>query len=93
MKVYIHIPDKNSSRIILLPCLLLVGAGAIAAEYRVTIEDMIAKAGISMDILEQECSSEMLPNLAKFCVDWKLVGFHLKVIQAEMQPLIVIIVQ
>lgn len=45
---------------------------------------MIAKAGISMDILEQECSAEMLPNLAKYCVDWKLIGFHLKLTTAEI---------
>ena len=45
---------------------------------------MIAKAGVSMDILEQECSAEMLPNLAKFCVDWKLVGSHLKLTAAEI---------
>ena len=45
---------------------------------------MTAEAHISMDILEQECSSEMLPNLAKFCVDWKLVGYHLKLTVAEI---------
>lgn len=45
---------------------------------------MIAEAGISMNILEQKCSSQMLPSLGKFCVDWKLVGFHLKLSPAEI---------
>ena len=37
-----------------------------------------------MDILEQECSSELLPNLAKFCVHWKLIGYHLKLMEADI---------
>ena len=78
----IHIPDKNSYRI--LPCLLPPCTDATAADNKVSIQEVIAKAGISMDVLEQECSSGMLPNLANFCVDWKLVGFHLKLTRAEI---------
>ena len=58
--------------------------GATVVDSTINIHDVTAKAGISMDILKQECSPEMLPNLAKFCVNWKLIGFHLKLTEAEI---------
>ena len=62
----------------------LAESGATAVGIRVTIEDVIIKADISMDILERECSPGMLPNLANFFVDWKLIGCHLKLTAAEI---------
>ena len=62
----------------------LAGAGAAAVVHTVTINDVIAEAGVSMNILELECSSEMLPNLANLFVDWKLLSFHLKLTPAEI---------
>ena len=37
-----------------------------------------------MNILELECSSEMLPNLANFVVNWRVLSFHLKLTEAEI---------
>jgi hypothetical protein len=45
---------------------------------------VIVKADISIDVLDQECSPDILPNLANFIVDWKLIGHHLKLIAAEI---------
>ena len=37
-----------------------------------------------MDILNQECSLEVLLSLAKHCVDWQLIGFHLKLTDGDL---------
>ena len=57
---------------------------ATAVCNRLTIPDVIIKADISIEVLDQECSTEMLPNLAKFIIDWKLIGYHLKLTTAEI---------
>ena len=36
-----------------------------------------------MDILQTECSEQLL-SLANFCVDWKLVAFHLKLTKGDI---------
>ena len=42
---------------------------------RITVQDVADKAGIKkMAILDQECSYQDLPSLAKYCVDWRLIG-------------------
>ena len=46
---------------------------------------MVAQAGIKcLDILDQECSQQDLLCLAKLCVDWQLIGFHLELTKADI---------
>ena len=48
-------------------------------------EAVAAQADIeSLDVLDQECSEELLPSLAKYCVDWKMIGFNLNITRAEI---------
>ena len=50
-----------------------------------TLQDVAAQAGIkSLDILDQECSQHVLLSLAKHCVEWKLIGFHLELTKADI---------
>ena len=37
-----------------------------------------------MDILDQECSQQVLLNLARHCVDWKMIGFHLELAKDDI---------
>lgn len=37
-----------------------------------------------MDILDQECSQQVLLKLAKHCVEWQLIGFHLELTKADI---------
>ena len=37
-----------------------------------------------MDILDQECSQNVLQSLAKHCVEWKLIGFHLELTKVDI---------
>ena len=46
---------------------------------------MAAKAGINrVDVLDQECSRQDLLNLAKYCVDWQMIGRHLGLSDADI---------
>ena len=50
------------------------GAGPVRGT-RITVQDVADKAGIKkMAILDQECSYQDLPSLAKYCVDWRPIG-------------------
>ena len=45
----------------------------------------MAQAGIKqMECLRQECSQRSLLQLAKFCVDWRLIAFHLHLTEADV---------
>ena len=50
----------------------------------ITLQNVAAEVGVSMKILEQECNDQILLKLANFCVEWKLVGRHLKLTHAEI---------
>ena len=43
----------------------------------ITIEDVANQASISLDSLSEECSRTVLFDLAKYCIDWQLVGKRL----------------
>ena len=50
----------------------------------VTIENVANRAGISLDTLSDECSPTVLLDLAKYCVDWQLVGKRLGLPDADI---------
>ena len=65
----------------------LVSASECAptASPELTLQDVATQAGIkSLDILDQECSQQVLLSLAKHCVDWQLIGFHLELMKADI---------
>ena len=41
------------------------------------------EAGIGVDVLSKRCSETVLLNVARLCVDWKLIGKYLKLTDAE----------
>ena len=41
-------------------------------------------AGIPVDALSNECSKEVVLEVAKLCVDWQLIGKYLKLTEAEI---------
>ena len=50
-----------------------------------TLEDVADQAGLkTLDILDQECSQQVLLKLTEYCVQWQLIGFHLKLTEAEI---------
>ena len=50
----------------------------------ITIEDVAMKADIPVDALSNECTKEVVLEVAKLCVDWKLIGKYLKLTEAEI---------
>ena len=42
------------------------------------------EAGVSVHSLSKKCSKEVLPDVAKLCVDWQLIANHLKLTEAEI---------
>ena len=64
---------------------ILVSEGAPSAPAELTLQEVGAQAGIKrLDILDQECSQQVLLSLAKHCVDWQLIGFHLELTKADI---------
>ena len=64
---------------------ILISEGALTAPAELTLQDVAARAGVkSLDILDQECSQQVLLSLAKYCVDWQLIGFHLELTKADI---------
>ena len=52
---------------------------------KLSLQDVVAQADIKcLDILDQECSQQVLLSLAKHCVDWQLIGFHLELTKADI---------
>ena len=52
---------------------------------KLTLQEIIAQAGIEKsDILDQVCSQQVLLSLAKHCVDWQLIGYHLELTKADI---------
>ena len=57
----------------------------MAVDTGFTLQDVAVQAGVGrLEILEKECSQQLLLSLAKLCVDWKLIGFHLDLTRAEV---------
>ena len=64
---------------------ILVSEGAPSTPAEVTLHDVAAQVGIKrLDILDQECSQQILLSLAKHCVEWQLIGFHLELTKADI---------
>ena len=60
-----------------------LGASIIPTEL--TLHDVASQAGLKrLDILDQECSQQVLLVLAKHCIDWQLTGFHLGLSEADI---------
>ena len=65
-------------------CLSILPKGP-TAPAELTLQDVAAQAGLKMlDVLDQECSQQVLLRLAKHCVDWQLTGFHLELTKSEI---------
>ena len=59
--------------------------GATMADHGITLQEVATQAGIdNLDILDQECSSKMLLNLAQHCVDWRLIGLYLDLKEVDI---------
>ena len=56
----------------------------MTSHKNITIEDVVNRAGISLDTLSAECSQTMLLDLAKYCVDWQLIGKRLGLTNADI---------
>ena len=65
-------------------CLPLLPQGP-TAPAELTLQDVAAQAGLkTLDVLDQECSQQVLLRLAKHCVDWQLTGFHLELTKSDI---------
>ena len=65
--------------------MIIIPKGVPTAPAEVTLQDVAAQAGIKrLDILDQECSQQVLLSLAKHCVDWQLIGFHLGLTKGDI---------
>ena len=52
---------------------------------RITSADIATRVGVNLDRLSSmECSRDVLLDLAKFCVDWKLIGRRLGLMDGEI---------
>ena len=55
------------------------------APAELTLQDVATQVGLkTLDVLDQECSQQVLLRLAKHCVDWQLTGFHLELTDGEI---------
>ena len=50
----------------------------------ISIEEAADRAGVRLDILSKQCSDVVSLNLAKFCVDWKLIGRYIGLTEADL---------
>ena len=97
--IFIHLIQVISSKIetffyyisailhlsFILYIFILVPEGVPTVPAELTLQDVAARAGIkNLDILDQECSQQVLLSLAKHCVDWQLIGFHLELTKADI---------
>ena len=71
----IHVPVYNVTFIFSL----------IGVPNELSLQDVAAQAGLkTLDILDQQCSQQVLVRLAKHCVRWKLTGFHLELTKTDI---------
>ena len=50
----------------------------------ISIEEIAERAGVKPGILLKECSPVVSLKLATFCVDWKLIGRHVDLTEADL---------
>ena len=68
-----------------LSCSLIFCKGIPTSPAEVNLQDIAAQAGLQrLDILDQECSQQVLLSLAKHCVEWQFVGFQLDLTKADI---------
>ena len=73
------------NRIIILIYLVPFSKGVPSALAELTLQDVTSQAGLQrLDILDQECSPEVLLSLAKHCVDQKLIGLYLNLSNGDI---------
>ena len=58
--------------------------GDVTSHKTITIEDVANRASVSLDTLSDECCQTVLLDLAKYCVDWQLVGKRLGLTVADI---------
>ena len=64
---------------------MILGCKIPTASAELTLQDVAAQAGLkTLDVLDQECSQQVLLRLAKHCVDWQLTGFHLELTKSDI---------
>ena len=56
----------------------------VASQPGISIKEATDSAGIGLDTLAQPCSDVVALELAKFCVDWKLIGRRVGLIEADL---------
>ena len=55
---------------------------------KLTLNEVASQAGIdNLDILDQECSEQVLLSLAKHCMDWKTIGHCLALTSVEIEEI------
>jgi hypothetical protein len=55
------------------------------APAELNLQDVAAQAGIDkLDILNQECSQEVLVDLARYCVKWKMIGYRFELTESDI---------
>ena len=63
----------------------IVSEDVSAVPTKLTLEDVAIRGGIKcLDVLNQQCSQDVLLSLANHCVDWQLIGFHLKLTKGDI---------
>ena len=64
---------------------ILVTEGVPTVPPDLTLQDVAAQAGVKkLDILNQECSQQILLCLAKHCVEWQLIGYRLELSDSDI---------
>ena len=64
---------------------IIVSERAQTASAELTLQDIATQAGLKwLDILDQECSQQVLLSLAKHCVEWQFIGFQLDLTKADI---------
>ena len=64
---------------------ILVTEGVPTVPADLTLQDVAAQAGVKkLDILNQECSQQILLCLAKHCVEWQLIGYQLELSDSDI---------
>ena len=50
----------------------------------ISIEEAANRAGVRLDILSKQCSDVVSLDLAKFCINWKLIGRRIGLTEADL---------
>ena len=56
----------------------------IGSQTGISIEEAADHTGVGLDILSKECSDDTYLLLANFCLDWRLIGRHIGLTDADL---------